>query len=187
MVRSHLLSLPKVDICQTQNISKHNFLYSTIRSRCFILTPKAISPAESKSCLVAFSGSGQQEEIFYSMAATILRLEGKELQAIMCEGDAFLPLSASPGEVCPFLLQYCSHTHFQQEQACSLGFFSFFFQFLHPLSLSLSLKKPKIQYCYKPKGSSTSHFPFLFQGLPLSAPGRTIHTHFNDTSGREYY
>lgn len=115
MVRFHLLSLPlplishtkqlpkivTVDIRQTQNIFKYNILYFTISSRCFILTPKAISPAERKSCLLAFCGSGQQEEIFYSMAATIVRLEENSYRQSWKEAEAvlFLPLSVSSGEV----------------------------------------------------------------------------------------
>lgn len=115
MVRFHLLSLPlplishtkqlpkivTVDISRTQNIFKYNILYFTISSRCIILTPKAILPAERKSRLLAFRCSGQQEEIFYSMAATIVRLEEISYRQSWKEAKAvlFLPLSASSGEV----------------------------------------------------------------------------------------
>lgn len=105
MVRFHLLSLPlplishtkhlpkivTVDSRQTQNIFKYNTLYFTISSRCFIQTPKAILPAErKKSCLLAFCGSGQQEEIFYSMAATIVRLEENSYRQSWKETEAAL-------------------------------------------------------------------------------------------------
>lgn len=104
MVRFHLLTLPlplishtkqlpkivTVDIRQTQNIFKYNILYFTISSRCFIQTPKAILPAERKSCRLAFCGSGQQEEIFYSMAATRVRLEEKSYRLSWKEAEAFL-------------------------------------------------------------------------------------------------
>lgn len=87
--RSQSKQLPRVitvDICPnndknkiTRNVLKYNFLFFTMTSRCWNRTPKAILPAEekkSKAALLAFCGSGQQEEIFYSMAATIVRLEG---------------------------------------------------------------------------------------------------------------
>lgn len=153
MVRFHLLSLPLPLISHSKqlpkivtvdNIFKYNILYFTISSRCFIWTPKAILPAEKKSCLLAFCGSGQQEEIFYSMAATIVRLEDNSYRQSWKEAEAVL----SCHSLClqerynpfPVSLTYV--------QACSVHFF---FQF-SPLYLvflyCLSLKTEflKLQY-----------------------------------------
>lgn len=83
---SHSKQLPKivtVDIGQTQNIFKHYILFFTIGSRCLTQTPKAMSPAERKAAFWLSVVQANRREIFYSMAATIVRLEDRQLQAIM--------------------------------------------------------------------------------------------------------
>lgn len=93
---SHTKQLPEivtVDIRQT---------IFCIISRCFILTPKAILPAGEKTKLpFGVCVSGQQEEVFYSMTATIVRLEENSYRQSWEEAEAvlFLPLSASSREV----------------------------------------------------------------------------------------
>lgn len=81
------------------NYPKHKTDLNTIfcSLRCFIWTPNAFSsffflPVESKK--LPFCGSGQQKEIFYSMAATIVRSKGNSY-GVSCRKVTLFPAIVS--------------------------------------------------------------------------------------------
>lgn len=151
MARLGLTSLPLVSLTRRVPGRTVNTLRDNILSchywfvEVFLLTHLKLCRQleREKAAVWHFCGSGQQEEIFYSMAATIVRLEESGYRRSWREAFLFLPLSGVFRRATHHPSHGVTSILFSPQQACSVAFLNV--HLLNHLSFEKKLRK-RLEY-----------------------------------------